>query len=98
MASASVLYVNIDKTGPKISSFAMRISRVTLANTVGFQNRRVNELIHSPGNGIMQPLQAVHAVFLAALRKGIERLLGRGYGLSGVDLIRHGHLADNRVV
>jgi len=36
MASASVLYVNIDKTGPKISSFAMRISRVTLANTVGF--------------------------------------------------------------
>src|SRR5580704_8791745 len=36
-----------------------------------FQNRRVNELIHSLGNGIMQPLQAVHAVFLAALRKGI---------------------------
>src|ERR1700728_1543646 len=46
----------------------------------------------------MQPLQAVHAVFLAALRKGIERLLGSGYGLSGVDLIRHGDLADNRVV
>ena len=64
-----------------------------------FQNRRVNELIHSLGNGIMQPLQAVHAVFLAAfLRKGIERLLGRGDGLSGVDLIRHGDLADNRVV
>src|SRR5260370_11062926 len=62
-----------------------------------FQNRRVNELIHSLGNGIMQPLQAVHAVFLAALRKGIERPLGRGDGLSGVDLIRHGDLADNRV-
>src|ERR1700686_136148 len=57
-----------------------------------------NELIHSLGNGIMQPLQAVDAVFLAALRKGIERLLGRGDGLSGVDLIRHGDLADNRVV
>jgi hypothetical protein len=36
-----------------------------------FQNRRVNELIHSLGNGIMQPLQAVHAVFLAALRKAL---------------------------
>src|SRR5882762_9064371 len=36
MASASVLYVSIDRTGPKISSFAIRISRVTLANTVGF--------------------------------------------------------------
>src|SRR5580658_10011389 len=46
----------------------------------------------------MQPLQAVHAVFLAALRKGTERLPGRGDGLSGVDLIRHGDLADNRVV
>src|SRR5579862_5502925 len=46
----------------------------------------------------MQPLQAVHTVFLAALRKGIERFLGRGDGLSGVDLIRHGDLADNRVV
>jgi hypothetical protein len=42
-----------------------------------FQNRRVNELIHSLGNGIMQPLQAVHAVFFSSLRKGIERLLGR---------------------
>src|ERR1700691_4011131 len=36
MASASVLYVNIDKTGPKISSFSIRMSRATLANTVGF--------------------------------------------------------------
>jgi len=27
MASASVLYVSIDRTGPKISSFAIRISR-----------------------------------------------------------------------
>src|SRR5579862_9317184 len=36
IASASVLYVNIDKTGPKISSFAIRMPRVTLANTVGF--------------------------------------------------------------
>src|ERR1700734_4286487 len=63
-----------------------------------FQTCRVNELINSLGNGIMQALQAVHAVFLAALRKGIERLLGRGDGLSGLDLIRHGDLADNRVV
>ena len=28
----------------------------------------------------------------------MERLLRRGDGLSGVDLIRHGGLADNRVV
>src|ERR1700735_1206290 len=63
-----------------------------------FQNRRVNELIHSLGNGIMQALQAVHTVFLAGLRKGIERLLRRGNGLTSVDLIRHGDLADNRVV
>jgi hypothetical protein len=80
-----------------VSREVVRALRAVLRSAV-FQNRRVNELIHSSGNGIMQPLQAVHAVFLAALRKDIERLLGGGDGLSGVDLIRHGDFANNRVV
>src|SRR5579862_8182702 len=88
---------NFFEVQENISREAVRALRAVLRSAV-FQNRRVNELIHSLGNRFMQPLQAVHAVFIAALRKGIKRLLGRGDGLSGVDLIRHGDLADNRVV
>ena len=51
-----------------VSREVVRALRAVLRSAV-FQNSRVNELIHSLGNGIMQPLQAVDAVFLAALRK-----------------------------
>src|SRR5260221_249500 len=63
-----------------------------------FHDRSLNELIHSLGHGLVQPLQAVHPVFLATLRKGVEGLFRSTDGFSGVDFVCQGDLADNLVV
>src|SRR6266404_5827899 len=49
-------------------------------------------------HGVVQPLQELHPVFLATLRKGVEGLFRCTDGFSGVDLVCHGDLADNLVV
>src|SRR5882757_1203177 len=45
----------------------------------------------------MQFLQTFHPVFLAALRKALERLLRGSNGILCVDFVRHGDLADHRI-
>src|SRR5882762_6846169 len=63
-----------------------------------FHDRRFNELIHSLGHGVVQPLQKLQPVFLATLRKGVEGLFRSTDSFSGVDFVCHGDLADNLVV
>src|SRR5580692_6676836 len=46
---------NFFEVQENVSREVVRALRAVLRGAV-FQNRRVNELIHSPGNGIMQPL------------------------------------------
>src|SRR5882762_8089243 len=70
----------------------------TVLRCAVFHDRRLNELIHSLGHGVVQPLQAVHPVFLATLRKGVEGLFRSTDGFSGVDFVCHGDLANNIVV
>src|SRR5579872_4522340 len=71
--------------------------RTVLRCTV-FHDRRLNELIHSFGHGLVQPLQKLHSVFLAALRKGVEGHFRSPDSFSRVDFACHGDLADNLVV
>src|SRR6266404_4324539 len=47
---------------------------------------------------LLQPLQKLHPVFLATLRKGVEGLFRGTDGFSGVDFVCHGDLADILVV
>ena len=70
----------------------------TVLRCAVFHDRRLNELIHSLGHGVVQPLQELHPVFLATLRKGVEGLFRSTDGFSRVDFVCHGDLADNLVV
>lgn len=70
----------------------------TVLRCAVFHDRRFNELIHSLGHSVVQPLQELHPVFLAALRKGVEGHFRSTDGFSGVDFVCHGDLADNLVV
>src|SRR5437764_4018581 len=46
----------------------------------------------------MQFLKTLHPVFLAALRKALERLLRGSDGILCIDFVRHCDLADYRIV
>jgi hypothetical protein len=63
-----------------------------------FQDRRPNKCVHAFGHGIMQPLQVLHSLVSAGLRKRLEGLLRRGNGPTRVTPVRHRHLADHLIV
>jgi len=44
----------------------------TVLRCAVFHDRRFNELIHSLGHGVVQPLQMLHPIFLATLRKVLK--------------------------
>src|SRR5260221_9908778 len=60
---AANIFLNYFEVQENVRREVVRALRAVLASAV-FHNRRVNELIHSHGNAVRQPQQAVHPEFL----------------------------------